>query len=166
MPVSFKQFSTFLSSTSDATTPEELNEVFGRLFGKEPDVEDKRAKVLTAKDLLAKKKEKEEERKRELQRKRDEAFLQAKERIEGGKSGPTRLGRSDRDEYALHRQIKEERNSFTSQAEWKDAASAEGYTVKKLSGNAEDGDQTWCAYDKTDAKVGEYSESDEGGWLA
>jgi hypothetical protein len=178
--ISFKQFSSFLAQSRGEHEPEKLDEIFGKIFGKEEDKEAKKNQVITAKDLRARKKEKEEERKKELQRKRDEDFLKAKERAEGGGSRgyPTgRLGgRSDRDDYALHRQMKENlllvvtegRTSYSDQGYWKDDAKAAGYKVKKVSGNLQDGDQTWCAYDDTDKKVGEFTEKEDGrgGWLS
>jgi hypothetical protein len=141
----------------------QLDEIFGKIFGKEEDKEEKKNQVLTAKDVLAKKKEKAEERKKELQRKRDEEFLRAKERLERPSGSPGR-----RDEYALHRSIKEEKTTYSNAAEndWKDDALAAGYKIKKLSGNLKDGDQTWGAF-SGEEKMGEFTEKEEGrgGWL-
>jgi uncharacterized protein with von Willebrand factor type A (vWA) domain len=177
MTISFKQFSTFLTQARGEDAPEKLDEIFGKIFGKEEDKEGKKNQVLTAKELLAKKKEKEEERKKELQKKRDEDWIRAKERAEGGRSkGYPTVSRSDRDDYALHRQMKENllliitENKITyspdDHGSWTDDAKAAGYKVKKVSGNLKDGDQSWCAYDEDDNKVGEFTESGKGGWLS
>lgn len=107
MSVSFKQFSTYLKEIEGIESPERLDEIFGRIFGKPEDKEAKKNQVLTAKDVLARKKEKEEERRKELRKKNDETWLRAKERAEG-RSKP---GRSDRDEYQLHRTVEEAQSS-------------------------------------------------------
>ncbi len=176
MTVSFKQFSTFLSASEGIASPEKLDEIFGKIFGKPEDKEAKLDKLNTAKDALELKKQKDAERKKELERKRNEAWLNAKERADR-KVEPTGHG-SHRDDYAQHRatmgsstrlgdsRLREGKQSYSEHGYWSDDAKAAGYKIKKLSGNLEDGDQTWGAFDD-DKKVGEFTEKEEGrgGWL-
>ena len=60
--------------------------------------------------------------------------------------------------------IAEGKKTYTSQTYWKGDAEAAGFTVKKLSGDATKGDQSWGAFNEADEKVGEFAEK-EGGWL-
>lgn len=173
MTVSFKQFATFIKAAEGEQAPEKLDEIWKSIFAKKKEEEEEneassKSKVITAKDQLEKKKKAEEERKKELQRRRDQSWLSAKDQAEGRKS----FGKSDRDEYALHRSVREDtlterKTSYSEEGYWKDDAKAAGYKVKKISGNLMDGDQTWCAYDEDDNKVGEFTEKEEGrgGWL-
>jgi hypothetical protein len=63
--------------------------------------------------------------------------------------------------------VSEGRTPYSSESYWKGDAKSAGYTVKKVSGNLSDGDQTWAAYDDADKKVGEFTEKEDnrGGWL-
>jgi hypothetical protein len=170
MTVSFKQFTSFLAAVSDGDhTDQQLDEIWDKILGKKKEEQDEKeqgskSKVLTLKDKIAKDKEKAEQRKKELQAQRDKAFLDAKDRAEGRKKTPS--SRYDRDDYAIHRQVREGKESFTDEGHWKEAAQSAGFKVKKLSGNLMDGDQTWGAFDG-DKKVGEFTEQEEGrgGWL-
>lgn len=60
--------------------------------------------------------------------------------------------------------IAEGKKTYTSQTYWKGDAESAGFTVKKLSGDATKGDQSWGAFNEADEKVGEFAEK-EGGWL-
>lgn len=173
MTVSFKQFSTFIDASEGEQAPEKLDEIWKSIFAKKKEDEEddakSKSKVITAKDQLEKKKKAEEERRKELERKRNQSWLSAKEQAEGRARSP---GKSDRDEYALHRTMKEatlneRKTSYSDEGYWKDDAKAAGYKVKKVSGNLMDGDQTWVALNDKDEKVGEFTEKEEdrGGWL-
>lgn len=110
MTVTFKQFLSFVKS--DESDPVELTEIFGKFFNKSKDdneeVEDEKsvkrkivnklsnAKNITVDDLIAKKKEL--EKKKALKTYNSDALNRAKER--GGK-----YGKSNRDDYALHREV-------------------------------------------------------------
>lgn len=63
--------------------------------------------------------------------------------------------------------VAEGKTTYSSQSYWKGDAEAAGYTIKKLSGELSDGDQTWGAFNDKDEKVGEFTEKEEnrGGWL-
>lgn len=115
MTISFKKFTTFLAASEGEQSPEKLDEIWSKIFAKkeadkEEDEKSKKDKnkVLTAKERLEKKKKEEEDRKAELRKRRDTEWAAAKERTERG-SSPSKatFGRSDRDNYALHRNIKE-----------------------------------------------------------
>ena len=109
MTISFKQFSSYVDEVDAA--PEQLDEIFGKIFGKSQDSEKKAAQLDAAKTSLEKKKAAELARKKELQKKRDDAFAAAKERAEsGGKaraSTPQSSRGYDRDDYAMHRSLGE-----------------------------------------------------------
>lgn len=84
MSISFKQFSTLIDAA-----PEQLSDLCEKLFGDEAEPEDKKdteTKVLSAKELVAKRaeerKQKAAARKQELEQKREETLLRAKERRE------------------------------------------------------------------------------------
>lgn len=180
MTVSFKQFSTFLDQAEGEHSPEKLDEIWDKILGKRKEDEDKKDKreltaqekkakglVLTAKDRLELQKDEAEKRKKMLKKHQDEVFARSKERAEGP---APRHGKSDRDDYALHRSMKEEKSlrktSYSDESYWKDDAKEAGYKVKKLSGDLMKGDQTWGAFDG-DKKMGEFTEKEEGrgGWL-
>jgi hypothetical protein len=185
MTVSFKQFSTFIKRTEGELTQAQIDEAWADIFKRraaEKDAKDSedseegadKNKVMSAKDKLAQKakdkKAEDEARRKELQKKRDQAWLDAKERAETRKpvsTTPT-SNRNSRDEYQLHRgrMATEGKTSYSDEDYWKDGAKAKGYKIKKLSGNLNSGDQTWGAFDG-DKKMGEFTEQEEGrgGWL-
>jgi len=178
MTVSFKQFTTFLAASDGEHTQEKLDEIWKSIFAKKQEEEDeddaKKVKtmsgVMTAKERLEAKKKKEEERKKELQKKRDDAWNAARERAQGGQSRSARSAHADDRRGSLswmrEAMLEEGRESYSDEGYWKDDAKAAGYKIKKLSGNLEDGDQTWGAFDG-DTKMGEFTEAEDGrgGWL-
>lgn len=166
MTVSFKQFSDFLQRTRGDLTQDQIDEAWADVFRKrEEEAEHEnsdKGHVLTAKERLdqraKEKKEKEEERKKELQKRRDQAYLDAKERAAQRKPQPA-YGQRDN----FNKAMSEGKTSYSEEGSWKDGAKAKGYKVKKLSGDLSNGDQTWGAFDG-DQKVGEFKENDRG-WL-
>lgn len=162
MTVSFKQFNSFVEAT-----PDQIDEIFGRLGGRPEDKEGKMNALNSAKQKLIDKKAAEAERKKDLEEKRNKAWLDAKERAEGRGKPEPKYGKND--EYTMHRQMQakarmsEDKQAFDDQNEWTTASKQAGLVVKKVSGNIGDGDQCWHAF-KDDQKVGEFSEQNEG-WL-
>jgi len=63
--------------------------------------------------------------------------------------------------------VAEGKRAYSSEGDWKDDAEEAGFKVKKLSGELENGNQTWGAFNDKDEKVGEFTEEEEGrgGWL-
>jgi hypothetical protein len=183
MTVSFKQFSDFIHRTQGDMSEAQIDEAWADIFKKraadkaekdgEKDDSDVKGKVMSAKEKLAQKqkekKEQEDEQRKAAQKKRDQAWLDAKERAENRKPTGTKptvstSNRPEKDEYQFHRTVREGKTSYSSEGYWKDDAKVKGYKVKKLSGNTDSGDQTWGAFDG-DKKMGEFAEQDEGGWL-
>jgi len=170
MTVSFKQFNAFIDNTVDASA-EKIDEVFGKIFGRSEDKEGKKEKLTLAQQKLADKKKADEDRRNALKKKRDEEWLKAKERTERGndkgypQGGYPSLNGKERDDYAQHRTMREDRQTFEpgDQQTWTTQAKAAGFQVKKIAGNKEDGDETWAAFDG-DEKMGEFSA--KGGYLA
>ena len=68
--------------------------------------------------------------------------------------------------WILSEALQEGKQSYSDEGYWKDDAKEAGFKIKKLSGNLENGDQTWGAFDG-DKKMGEFTEKEDGrgGWL-
>lgn len=171
MAISFKQFVTFIDRTEGDPSEDQIEEAWADIFRKKKqDASDKedndsKFKVLTAKERIKKaaedKKKKEEEHKKELQKKRDKAWMDAKDRASGDKKD----SKYDRDDYVFHRQIGEgTKHQYAQEGYWEVDAKRQGYKIRKLTGEKNDHDQTWGAFDG-DAKVGEFEEKSSKGWL-
>lgn len=185
MTVSFKQFTTFLSAAEGEHSPEKLDEIWKSIFqrkkeGEEGELDDDtkdgikkvdaaKKKTYGVKDMLDKKKADAEARKKELQKKRDDAWDRARENANRSPGATV----SARSQHANDRRANltwnESKEAYSSAAhgDWVDDAKGAGYTVKKVSGNLMDGDQTWHAFNEKNQKVGEFTEAEEGrgGWL-
>lgn len=114
MSFTFKQFSAFIDEATEDKTPEQLDEIFGRLFGKKPEEKNdnrdpmtdrRKLNLLKQRDALLKQKGYEEEKRRALRKAADEKWAKAKNGIEGKISQTVapaqKIGRKD--DYPFHR---------------------------------------------------------------
>jgi membrane protein involved in colicin uptake len=83
MSISFKQFATYLDRAPAAEEAGQLDELFGKIFGKAEDKEKKQEKLTDAQKALQAKKEAEAKRKAEMRARNDAAWKAAKDRAEG-----------------------------------------------------------------------------------
>lgn len=112
MSFTFKQFSSFIDEATVEKTPEQLDEIFSKIFGKKADdktldplLDRKKINLMKKRDALLKQKEHEEERRRVLRKVSDEQWARAKHSLEGNlekiKAPTPKIGKKD--DYPFHR---------------------------------------------------------------